>query len=74
MSLEEAVLDKLRALHPGKQQEVLDFAEFIQQKNPTKKPLKSVKGLCADLKVDITEEDIAQARQEMWGNFPREIV
>ena len=74
MNLEEAVLDKLRALPPDKQQEVLDFAEFIQQKNPTKKPLKSVKGLCADLKVDITEEDIAQARQEMWGNFPREIV
>ena len=74
MNLEQAVLDKLRTLPLEKQQEVLDFAEFLQQKNLTKKPLKSVKGLCADLKVDITEEDIAQARKEMWGNFPREIV
>ncbi|MCL1474026.1 DUF2281 domain-containing protein [Argonema antarcticum] len=74
MNLEQAVLDKLRALLPVQQQEVLDFAEFLQPKNMTKKPLKSVKGLCADLKVDITEEDIAQARQEMWGNFPRQIV
>lgn len=74
MNLEQAVLDKLRELPPDKQQEILDFAEFLQQKNLPKKPLKSVKGLCADLKVDITEEDIAQARQEMWGNFPREIV
>ena len=74
MNLEQALLENLRALPPDKQQEVLDFAEFLQQKNRPKKPLKSVKGLCADLKVDITEEDIAQARQEMWGNFPREIV
>jgi hypothetical protein len=74
MNLEQAVLEKLRALPPDQQQEILDFAEFLQQKNLTKKPLKSVKGLCADLKVDITEEEIAQARQEMWGNFPREIV
>jgi Protein of unknown function (DUF2281) len=74
MNLEQAVLDKLRALPPEKQQEVLDFADFLQQKTMAKRSLKSVKGLCADLKVDITEEDIAQARQEMWGNFPREIV
>ncbi|MGB3264767.1 MAG: DUF2281 domain-containing protein [Microcoleus sp.] len=74
MNLEQAVLDKLRGMPPNQQQEVLDFAEFLQQKNILKRPLKSVKGLCADLKVDITEEDIAQARQEMWGNFPREIV
>ncbi|MEG4346248.1 DUF2281 domain-containing protein [Microcoleus sp. A003_D6] len=74
MNLEQAVLDKLRELPPERQQEVLDFAEFLQQKTMPKRPLKSAKGLCADLKVDITEEDIAQARQEMWGNFPREIV
>ena len=74
MNLEQAVLDKLRELPSNQQQEVLDFAEFLHQKTMTKRPLKSVKGLWADLKVDITEEDIAQARQEMWGNFPREIV
>ncbi|AFY81731.1 DUF2281 domain-containing protein [Oscillatoria acuminata] len=74
MNLEQAVLEKLRTLSPDKQQEVLDFAEFLHQKNPHQRPLKSVKGLCADLKIDITEEDIAQARKEMWGNFPREMI
>lgn len=74
MNLEQAVLEKLRTLTPDKQQEVLDFAEFLNQKQPPKRPLKSVKGLWADLKVDITEEDIAQARKEMWGNFPREDI
>jgi hypothetical protein len=24
--------------------------------------------------IDITEEDIAQARREMWGSFPREDI
>jgi Protein of unknown function (DUF2281) len=74
MNLEQAVLDKLRELPPDKQQEVLDFAEFLQQKSLPKKPLKSVKGMWANLDMEITEEDIAQARKEMWGNFPREDI
>ena len=72
MNLEQAVLDKLRTLPLDKQQEVLDFAEFLQQKTLIKKLLKSVKGMWNNLDIDITEEEIAQARQEMWGNFPRE--
>ena len=72
MSVEEAVIDKLRALPPEKQQEVLDFLEFLQQKTAVKRPRRSLEGLSADLGVDITEEDIAEARREMWGNFPRE--
>ncbi|MDB9514705.1 DUF2281 domain-containing protein [Kamptonema animale CS-326] len=74
MNLEQAVLDKLRALPPDKQQEILDFAEFLQQKSLPKKTLKSVKGMWANLDMEITEEDIAQARKEMWGNFPREDI
>ncbi|MGB7442147.1 MAG: hypothetical protein WA919_13830 [Coleofasciculaceae cyanobacterium] len=47
---------------------------FLYQKIMVKSPLRSVKGLCADLKVDITEEEIAEARTEMWGNIPRDII
>ena len=36
--------------------------------------LQTIKSLGADLKVDITEEDITEARKEMWGNFPRKII
>ncbi|MEG3905574.1 DUF2281 domain-containing protein [Microcoleus sp. B4-C5] len=71
MNLEQAVLDKLRELPPNQHQEVLDFAEFLQQKNLIKRPLKSVKGMWNNLDMDITEEDITEARKEMWGNFPR---
>lgn len=71
MTLEQALLDKLRQLPVDKQQELLDFAEFLQQKVTPKRRLRSLKGLWSYLKVDISEEDIAEARKEMWGNFPR---
>ncbi|NDJ22214.1 DUF2281 domain-containing protein [Nostoc sp. B(2019)] len=74
MNIEQAVLERLRHLPIDKQQQLLDFAEFLYQKTTPKNSLRTVRGLCADLKVDITEEDIAQARQEMWGNFPRDVV
>ena len=32
-----------------------------------------IDGLWADLNFHVTEEDIAEARREMWGNFPRDI-
>ncbi len=73
MTIEEQVLEKLRDLPPEKQKEVLDFVDFLKEKNGQKKPLKSLLGLWADLNIHITEEDIAEARREMWGNFPRDI-
>lgn len=69
MSIEQQVLEKLRHLPPEKQKEVLDFVDFLKQKNGTKKPLRSLRGLWKDLNIHITEEDIAEARREMWGNF-----
>ena len=63
MAIEELVLEKLRSLPPEKQQEVLDFAEFLESKTAAPR-----------LGFDITEEDIAEARREMWGNFPRDDI
>ena len=72
MSLEQAVVDRVRALPPDKQQEVLDFAEFLHQKAAVKRPRRSLEGLWADLGPPVTADEIAEARREMWGNFPRE--
>ena len=73
MTLEQQVLEKLRDLPPEKQKEVLDFVDSLKETNGPKKPLKSLLGLWADLNIHITEADIAEARREMWGNFPRDI-
>ena len=74
MSIEQAILEKMRTLPTDKQQEVLDFVEFLQQKSAAKRPRWSLKGLWADLGVDIPEEGIAEVRKEMWKNFPREDI
>ncbi|MDY6806450.1 MAG: DUF2281 domain-containing protein [Cyanobacteriota bacterium] len=71
-NLEQAVLERLRSLPPNQQQELLDFADLLKQKITFKRPLVDVKGLWANLDMDISEEDISQARQEMWGNFPKD--
>jgi hypothetical protein len=73
MTLEETILETLRELPVDKQKEVLDFAQYLKQKVQPKRPRRSLRGLWADLGIQITEEDIAEARKEMWGNFPREI-
>lgn len=72
MSIEEMVLEKLRGLPAEKKQEVLDFVEFLNHQSTSRRPRRSLKGLWKDLGVDITEEDIAEARREMWSNFPRD--
>jgi len=73
MTIEQQVLEKLRDLPPEKQKEVLNFLDSLKQKGGPKKPRRSLLGLWSDLNVHITEEDIAEARREMWGNFPRDI-
>ncbi len=73
MTIEEMVLAKLRGLPPEKQQQVLEFVDSLQSDGRTMLPLHSLEGLLEDFNIDITEEDIAEARREMWGNFPRDI-
>ncbi len=72
MTIEEAVLIKLRILPFDKQKEMLDFAEFLAQKVVAQKPRKSSLGALAHLNVSISKEEIDEARLEAWASFPRE--
>jgi len=74
VTLEEA-LDLVKQLSP------LDKARLIERivpdierelKAARSTPHKSLRGLWRGL--DITEEEIAEARREMWGNLPREDI
>jgi hypothetical protein len=73
MTIEEMVLKKLRGLPPDRQREVLEFVESLTPENGGSRRLRSLEGFLEDLNVDITEDEIADARREMWGNFPRDI-
>jgi hypothetical protein len=52
---------------------VLDFVEFLKEKNGPKALLRGFRGLWEDLNIHISEEYIAEARREMWATFPRDI-
>ena len=71
--LEKQVLDKLHRLPREKRVEVLDFVTFLstQQASP-RGPSRSLRGLWSELRVDLSADDIAEARREMWEGFPRE--
>ena len=70
MSIEQSVIEKILALTPEQQRRVAEFVESLEQKQTRSR--RSLMGMFSDLNVHITEEDIAEARREMWGNFPRE--
>jgi hypothetical protein len=70
MNLEQAILERLRGLPPGQQKEVLGFADSVRSRLPGG-PRRRLKGLWADLGASVSEDDIAQARRELWKDFPR---
>ena len=73
-NVQRSVVEILEVLPPDKQQELLHFAESLQAQNVAKKPQKSLKGIWSDLEINLTEEDLAEARREMWGDFPKSEV
>ena len=74
VSLEEA-LDLVKQLSPLDKARLIerifpDIERELKAARPT--PRRSLRGLWQGL--DITEEEIAEARREMWSNFPREDI
>jgi hypothetical protein len=74
MSIEKSLLEKLEKLRAEQRQQVLEFVESLEKKAAHKPPRRSLKGLWADLGVQISAEDITEARRELWGRFPRENI
>lgn len=72
MTVTETVIKKLNTFPKLKQLKVLDYVNSLESADPAPKPRRSLYGIWADLNVDLTEDDLRQARKEMWKNFPRE--
>ena len=71
--IEETLIAVIKTLPTEKQQALLEFAEFLQAKTASKAPSKSIKGLWANVNINLTEEEPAVTRKEMWANFPMDI-
>lgn len=72
MTVKEAVLESLEKLPAIKQQEVLDFVEFLKTKQTKRKPRRSLQGSLSHLNFHWTEEDMRQARNEMWRGYTKD--
>ncbi len=72
MSLEQAILEAVRALPPEKQREIYDHAARLRAEVTKKPPFKSIEGLWAGLGVSLSAEEIDEVQREMWRNFPRD--
>lgn len=66
MTSEEVLLEKIKVLPPNLKEEAIHFVEFLgtKVKSPTKR--KSLKGSLSHLNIKISDEDIKEARDEMW--------
>jgi hypothetical protein len=74
MSLEQAILQAVRALPSEKQQEILRHAARLRDEAIRKKPFRNVRGLWADLGVSLSASEIEENQRQMWQNFPREDI
>lgn len=72
MTSEEILLKTFKGLPSDRRQELLDFAEFLENKEKIKKPRVSLKGALAHLNINITDEDIREARNEMWRGYTKD--
>ena len=73
MTVKEQLFQKLETLLPEEQEAVIQFIDFLQFKRNLQKPQEidiyprnSLKGLWANLPINITEEEITEARHQMW--------
>ena len=72
MTSEEVLLQTFKVLPTNRKQELLDYAKTLEQKEAVKRPRRSLKGALADLRFNLTEEDLREARNEMWRGYTRD--
>ncbi len=71
MSTEQTIIEILRGFPTDKQEEVIAYAgNLYAGSQENKAPRNSGRGLWADLGIDLSDEDINDARREMWKSFP----
>ena len=72
MTLAETLTRKMSQLPVSRQLEVLNFAEFLEQKQMRAGPRHDPEGLLAGQASGLDLDDFTAARRKAWGNFPRE--
>lgn len=72
MTAEEVIMAKVKVLPPNLKEEALHFVEFLETKIKPQTQRKSLKGSLSHLNIKITDEDIREARNEMWRGYTQD--
>ena len=72
MISEEVLLEKIKVLPLDLQQKAIDFVDSLQSEVATNQKRKSLKGALAHLNIKISDEDIREARNEMWRGYTKD--
>lgn len=73
MTTQESILAILNELPSEKVEAVLEFAKSLSPQPSPTPPESTLRGLWRDLDVHLTEDEISDARREMWERFPRQV-
>jgi hypothetical protein len=72
MQIEEAVIDALRVLPNEEKIKVLDYTKSLRREKSMRSrngKRKSVIGSLSHLNIEFSEEDLREARREMWPDY-----
>lgn len=72
MTSEEVLLQKIKVLPPNLKQKAIEFVDSLQNEAAAKPKRKSLKGALAHLNIQISDQDIRQARNEMWRGYTKD--
>ena len=72
MTSEEAIFAKIKILPPNLKEEALHFVEFLETKIKPQAKRKSLKGSLSHLNIKISDDDIREARNEMWRGYTQD--
>lgn len=73
-SIESLVALALQLTPAERARLIEQLAASLTEEGSAKPPRRVSFGALADLNLDVSEEDIAAARQDMLANFPREDI
>lgn len=66
LTSEEILFAKIKILPANPKEEVSHFVEFLETKIKPSAKRRSLKSALAHLNIEISDEDIREARNEMW--------
>ena len=72
MTNAEVLMQKFVVLPPAQQKKAIEYVDSLQKEVSTQPKRKSLKGALAHLNIKITDEDIREARNEMWRGYAKD--